>query len=235
MALIVTRDRLPEKYLDEIEDAGDRAVSVGAQEPLQYVGMGATGIVFCGAEERAWKCGRIRKAQVRSLYEPEEHYRNMLGDEYEFLRDACHVPSLRRSIACPYAFHEGAVVIERQCPTPRDYGKVNESRLFDLFKRIRETMRPHGWQGLEFKTDGFVVTDHGPVLVDAGFSSRVGWKLVRHVEDLLNGSRVVDSWTRIPDLDWNMRMDALEGLIPMSVYQQMSRKLRAAFPKEHWT
>jgi hypothetical protein len=236
MALIVVHGRYIDDFREEIEEAGDRAVSVGAMEPLSFVGMGATGIVFCGAEGHAWKCGRMLKHKGQGRDEKtRQHLRSLLRDEYEFLRDACTVGSIRRHIACPYGFDEDAVVIEREGPTPRE-GRVQESKLFDLYKRIRETMRPMGWAGLEFKVDSFVVTrERGPVFVDAGFGMRLGWNLVRYVEELVTGQRYLDPRSERPrDLVWNMKMDAIDGVIPMSVYKRMAVKVQQAFPEADW-
>jgi len=233
VALIRTREWIDDRFLAEIEAAGDRAVSAGASEPLRYLGIGMTGVVFQGAEGHAWKCGRS----------PDRRFiQEGLREEYEFLRDACRVPSVARNVACAYRFRMPEVVIERECPMPRsderrhyDFQSKGSHRMWETHQRIQRLMEPYGWRGIEFKEDSYVVTaDRGPVLVDASNPIRVGWPYVRYVQDILSGIRDLQELEPPTTLAWGLRADASDGRIPKDVAETWIRKLQRTFPGEDW-
>lgn len=181
-ALVPGDDRyIHEIILPEMPDVVARAITAGAPTPLEYMGAGMTGVVFC-VDGVAYKVAR----RMRDI----DH--QMFEDEAEWLTAASHVTDVAPSVAEIFHFDPDNLVIERDCPrpatdqTPYRYG---ERRLSDLHGDIERAMLPHGWTAPEFKPDSYVITARGPVLVDASMPSRVGQELARYVEDVVADDR----------------------------------------------
>jgi hypothetical protein len=163
----------------EMPDAVDRALAVGAVPPLTYVGAGMTAIVLCDARGHAFKVSRRAASD------------GMIFDEAEWLRDAARTPGVREHVATFIRFHP-SYVIERACPMPtEEYRRVDEHALFDLhYDAIGKRMLARGWTAPEYKRDSYVITDRGPILVDASLAQRIGKNLLRHTVDLIRGRKV---------------------------------------------
>jgi len=190
-------------HLREMPDATDRALAVGAAPPLEYVGAGMTGIVFCDASGRAFKVSRRASSD------------GMIFDEAEWLRDASRTPGVREHVAALIRFHP-SYVIERSCPMPADErARVDEHALFDLhYGVIGKRMLARGWTAPEFKRDSYVITDRGPVLVDASLAQRVGKNLLRHAVDVIRGRKVEHNpYERPSSYAFYVRREVGEGTI----------------------
>lgn len=166
--------------LPQMDDIVARAIAAGAKPPLEYIGTGMTAVVFC-VNGVAYKVAR--RERTREL--------RTLGTEAEWLETAKTVPWVKDHVAQIHHFDSENDVIVRECPmsapdrTPYRYG---ESKLWDLhYEEIGKRMLPYGWSPPEFKPDSYVITDRGPVLVDASFAWRVGQRLLNHANDLIQG------------------------------------------------
>jgi hypothetical protein len=190
----------------EVADTLERAIAVGAQPPLTYVGVGMTGIVYCN-DQTAYKVfHHLKPFAIR-----------MLADEYEWLLTANTVPELRSSVAQVHAVDFERGVLIRECVDGRPGGWGDELR--ELHKRIEELMLLQGWTSPEYKEDSYIIRgvqyygEHGePVLVDASMAHRVGPRLLEYVEDVIAGER---PWgqQRPRDLGYHLRGEVHQGTL----------------------
>lgn len=192
----------------ELEDAKERARSAGAQEPIQYVGAGAAGIVLSD-RNGCWKVGRGGRFS--------------LEDEFEFLSDAFRAGA---RVVQVLAFHPEENVIERECVQghPGGWGTRGVRAAYEA---IAAVVNPLGWRGPEYKEDSFIVEDetNALVLVDGGNVHRFGPRLADYIEDVIDGKRQrQDSWA---DLAWHLRMDAQDGLIDPARATELAKRLGA--------
>jgi hypothetical protein len=77
MVRIANEREIPSRYEADIVDAADRAVAVQAREPLEYIGIGMTGVVFCDARGIGYKAARRPDHKIDRL---------MIAEEAEWLR-----------------------------------------------------------------------------------------------------------------------------------------------------
>ena len=213
---IVNRSEISDRALrtlgDELDDAALRAVEAGAVGDLTYQGAGATGVVLCDEQGRAYKVARRgREASV--------------AEEAEWLRKAEQVPGVREHVARNARYDKKSDVLEREC-VPGAIGTSRQtSKLFKLHKQIRSTMSPYGWLSPEFKEDSYVMArGRGPVLVDASSALRVGSELVKYAQDVLAGRR--PQTERLEDIAFAVRQER-GGSIPEGVADKLLAKLRA--------
>jgi len=187
---------IPQPILPQMSDIVARAIASGAPIPLEFMGAGMTGVVFC-AGDVAYKVARATKPINHSFFE----------DEAEWLAAAARVSDVAPHVARIYRFDPDNLVIERECPkSDRSTYSYGESKLFDLHQEIGHAMIPHGWSAPEFKPDSYIITARGPILVDASMPSRVGEELVRYVEAAVSGERQL--WnTRPSDLAFAVRSE----------------------------
>lgn len=189
---------IPPVVLPQMPDVVARALAAGAKPPLEYIGAGMTGVVFC-AGGTAYKVSRTTAPIAHATFE----------DEAEWLAEAAHVPSVAPHVAAFHRFDPENLVIIRDCPVAdpdQSAYRYGEGKLFDLHRRIEAAMLPHGWTSPEFKPDSYVLTTGGPVLVDASMPSRVGEELARYTEAVAAGKRPL--WTTTPrDLAFAVRME----------------------------
>jgi hypothetical protein len=177
----------------ELPGAVERALDAGAPAPLEYVGAGMFGIVFCDENNHAWKVARLSSREL-----PQQELDFMLetfANEYEWLRDAGQ-SSMAMHVAKAYKFHPDELTIERECVRGRAGGWVDDTRLHKIHDRIDKAMRIHGWTSPEFKEDSYIIKKDGTeVLVDASSAMRIGMNLAGWVQDVLDGRRRTrDNW-----------------------------------------
>src|SRR6266849_864649 len=107
----------------EIPEAFERALHAGAKPPLEYVGSGMFGIVFCDQEGHAWEVMRLEPAESSTIGVERERLFQLenVADEYEWLRDAARTP-IAKNVAEVYAIHPDELVLERECVEGRTGG-----------------------------------------------------------------------------------------------------------------
>lgn len=176
-----------------------RAIAAGAEPPLEYVGVGMTGVVFCTGDT-AYKVARDTKPIDHQFFE----------EEADWLEAAAQVPAVARHVARFHDFDPDNLVIIRDCPQAdpeQSAWRYGENKLHDLHRQIERDMIPYGWTAPEFKPDSYILTTRGPVLVDASMPSRVGDELARYVEEVARNERHL--WTTRPeDLAFAVRTEA---------------------------
>ena len=196
----------PDRFVEEV----GRALDAGAEPPLQFMGAGATGSVFCD-EHAAYKVA----------HKTTPFYDRLLSSEYEWLEDAWRAGL---PVAEPFEYDEQLVVIVRDCPRVSD-----DPERFDLVRlheMIAGVMRDRDWTMPEFKHDSYVVTDDGPIMVDASSPHRLGDRLVRQVKDLLAERR---DWhdQKPKDLIGDLEMEQSMGRVTPAQARSLIAKLRA--------
>lgn len=187
---VTNPDRVHPAVLSEMPRVVARARAAGARGPLEFVGAGGFAVVLCDPQDVAWKVFRTRDPSTSQVF-----LRQMLADEYEFLRDAATTPAAPNVVRV-FASHPRELVLERECVRGRPGTFAEGRELSDLLKRIEGFTLPVGWTAPEFKEDSFIIRPDGTaVLVDISLTQRVGDNLARFVEDVLDGRRATsDSW-----------------------------------------
>jgi hypothetical protein len=200
----------------------ERTLAAGAVPPLDYLGAGATSVVFCDARGHGFKTARRADS-------------TMLVDEAEWLAAAAKVPGVREHVARFHAYHPGQAVIERECvASDHDNDPAWRWRrghdLFNLHQHIGKLMEKHaGWSAPEYKGDSYIVTENrGPVLVDAGFVYRLGRRLLHYVADVLEGRRPWRKHESPDDLAFYLRREVQEGALTNDEVAPVMARLRAA-------
>lgn len=209
------------KYEEDILDAADRAIEAGAEEPLEFVGIGMTSAVFCGAEGRAWKAAR-RLDDING---------QVLEEEFEFLRDARDAHDVRDYVVRVYHWNPDLMVIEKECLYGRPGNWGDSSKLRRVHDKISDGMIPFGWCCPEFKEDSYVFVGsedvhddgEGPVLVDGGMALMVGETLMDYADDVLHGRR------RYPDrkssIAFAIQQEIRNGSIEQEEGEEMIERL----------
>ena len=191
------------------------AYQAGAKLPLHYLGIGLTAVVFNDSNGFAWKVAR-RSSGTLFL---------MLEREYEFFRAAKTVPSIAKHILRVYGFNREQVAIKRECLWGIPGRWADMTRLFELHKAIGHATEKIGWTPPEFKEDSYVFPSGGrpPVLVDGGFSHRIGPALVRYVKDIIRGKRPVHDCTN--DLAFDIRREVSYKTITPQAAKSLTKHL----------
>lgn len=224
-AVTVDTDGVPAKYRDEVAAAAARAGAAGADGPLEYVGMGGEGVVFCDGAGRAYKVGRWRGPDASTL-----------ADEAAFLKKAGQIPTIKQHVAKFYAYDAANDVLVRECVRPKGergkYARRNmpsDTDAWDMADRIGKVMRPYGFTAPERKPDSFVhVSGRGLVLVDAGFALKRGHELVKDALDVVNARRPATK-RRAQDLVWALAAERGDS-VPAKVADPLIARLRAQTP-----
>lgn len=222
-AVTVDTDEVPAKYRDEVATAATRAGAAGADGPLEYIGMGGEGVVFCDDAGRAYKVGRWRGADASTL-----------ATEAAFLKKAGQIPTIKQHVAKFYRYDAASDVIVRECVRPKGTRRggrnmPSDDAAWDMGDRIDKVMRPYGFTGPERKRDSFVyVSGRGLVLVDAGFALKRGHELVKEALDVANARRVVPR-AKAQDLVWALEAER-GGSVPAKVADPLIARLRAQTP-----
>lgn len=194
--------------IPQMPDVVDRALSAGAVAPLEYVGTGMTAVVLCDQRGHAFKVARATKPIDR----------HMLAEEADWLQTAAQTPGVREHVAGFIRFHPDLIVIERACPMPieSDWRQRDEAKLWDLhFKVMGPHMLARGWTMPEFKPDSYVITERGPILVDASMPQRIGKRLLKYTLELLRGQHVDETheYSRPSDYAFFIRREVGEKTI----------------------
>jgi len=207
----------------QMPDVVRRAAAAGMPPGTEYVGAGMTGVVFC-AGATAFKVARDTRPIDHHLFE----------DEAEWLASTAAVPAVAPHVAHLRRFDPENLVIVRDCPHP-DPDQSHwrwESKLHELHGFIERAMIPHGWTAPEFKPDSYVLTPHGPILVDASMPSRVGAVLAQYVEDVVSGARPL--WTTRPhDLTFEVRREVGQTLTQAEA-DHLQAILERRWPEARW-
>lgn len=171
-------DRAPRQIEAELEPATDHAIEAGAHAPLSYVGAGMTGIVFADKlKRRAYKVARSPVAK------------RTMSEEVEWFQAAERDPFVSKYVLPRVKWDEKAGV--RISPYMHgDHPRwKDEEQVRKLHEQIEKHMLKHGWTAPEYKPDSYVMTNTGPVLVDASMPQRVGRTLIRYTNDILEERR----------------------------------------------
>jgi hypothetical protein len=175
---LLNADRAPSHIQAELEPAADRAIASGARTPLTYVGAGMTGIVFTDKHRlRAYKVARDSVS------------RDTIAEEVEWFRAAERDPFVGKHVLPRVKWDEKTGV--RVSPLMRgDHPRwADERKVRELHEQIEKHMLKRGWTAPEFKTDSYVVTKAGPILVDASMPQRVGRTLLKHADAVISGKK----------------------------------------------
>jgi hypothetical protein len=226
---------IPPYVRAEIPEAFDRAQKAGAKPPLEYVGAGMYGIVFCDHWGRAWKVARLGGLKGGPKeWSPKKsaHLQFILDgvtDEYEWLRAAAN-SGIARHAAEVYDIHPEELVLERECVDGRAGAWADDRRLHDLHRRIQEVMIPLGWTAPEFKENSYIIRpDNTPVIVDISMAMRVGRNLTGYVEDVLAGRRGTHEGWR--DMAYSLLSEMRHGTVPQEVGRALIDRLNERDPE----
>lgn len=212
-------DYISRPIRQEIPEVFARAIRAGAEPPLDYVGAGMYGIVFCDDLGHAWKVMRLESGAERERAFQLEN----AAEEYEWLRDAAYT-SIAGNVAQVYAIHPEEIVLERECVDGRPGVWADDQRLNSLHGKIEKVMLPLGWTAPEFKEDSYIIRpDKTPVLVDISMAQRVGMNLAGWIHDVLEGKRRTRwSWN---DLAFYLLRERREKTIPEEIHQELIAEL----------
>lgn len=172
------------------------ALEAGAAPPLTYVGAGATAYVFCD-RRAAYKVARSEKAV------------QVLADEAEWLATASKLPEVKSHVAKFRRWDPLHGVLVRECIRGSAGTWGRDAKIRAVWDAIQPVMLAAGWLMPEYKEDSFVFDRQGRAkLVDAGFASRIGNRLLRYVQDVLDGRRELpDGFDPLSDLAFYVRRE----------------------------
>jgi hypothetical protein len=186
---------IPTVYESEIRDAAVRAVRAGATPPLDYIGIGMTGVVFCDSSY-AYKVARG------------PHVVGTLAEEAEWLATASEIPEVREHIAQFISWDPRLGVIVRECVSGRPGGWGSSRKVSDLFDAIAPHMLAAGWTMPELKEDSVVFDENGHgKIVDASMPSRVSNRLLAYIESVLEGRRSPRDYETVSDFAFYIRRE----------------------------
>jgi hypothetical protein len=209
---------LAKVVIPEIPDSVGRALDAGAAPPLEFMGAGASGIIYCDGEGSAVK--------VYRWYRNPELFRYKEA-EAEFLADAGK-SRVKDSVAAFYDWDPDLEVLFRECVRGRP-GGWGTSGLSKLHDEIAREMERFGWTPPEYKEDSFVVESRHDrptgrvVLVDAGSTHRIGDNLVRYVGEALAGERKHPE--RPEEMRFFLRREVREGAVDEKVAKRLVKRL----------
>ena len=203
--------RTSPSVLKEIVGAGRRVLLVGGIPPLEYQGMGGSGVVFCDQQGKAYKAARLGIAE------------ESIKEEADWLRVASSIPHVALHVARFIDYHPKEHVIERECVRWAKPGRPRKQDRWELHKTFYDAMVPYGFGQPEFKDDSFVYArGRGWVLVDAGFAVHKGIRLVKKAVDLMKGGA---SYERPEDVAWEVRMES-GSTIPPHIALKLDHRLQ---------
>lgn len=216
---------IPDHTRSEIPEAFERAVRAGANSPLDYVGSGMYGIVFCDQGGIAWKVMRSGSNERSGITDEmgREFQLENLAQEYEWLRDAADTP-IAKHVARVYDIHPQELVLERECVDGRPGAWADDRKLHALHTKIEKAMLKVGWTAPEFKENSYIIRPDGTeVLVDTSMAQRIGMNLAGWVEDILDGRRKTRERWR--DLAFYLLRERREKTVPEQVVQKLMARL----------
>jgi lysophospholipase L1-like esterase len=204
------RQHVHKNILPELDSVVERAVAAGARGPLEYIGAGAEGVVFCDATNTAFKVGRRGVS---------------LEDEADFLRKAGALPRLKKHVAKFIRYDKRQHVLVRECVRGERLKWSQERKAYDLTDDLEKAMEPYGFLAPERKPDSWImVRGRGPVLVDAGFATKVGGELVKHTLDVITGRAPRGTYESSESLAFHVRQERGKT-IPPAVANKLLRRL----------
>jgi len=215
---ITNPEDAPSRFRLEVTSAALRAIRTGAEPPLEYMGIGQTSVVFCDPHF-AFK---VARGKGRAL-----------AEEAEWLRTAGTIREVRPHVAKLEAWDPENLVIVRECVRGTRGTWGANKKIHDLWDNIAPYILAEGWLMPELKEDSVVFVDGGltpearagarplprrsaarsarvpgtPVIVDAGFVSRVSNRLLRYVEDILDGKISPDEYEDYSTLAFYIRSE----------------------------
>jgi hypothetical protein len=202
----------------QLFDFEARARAAGAKGNLSYIGAGAEGYVMCDDHGKAFKAAWPGRTGLK--------------DEARWFQMAAKIPSIKQHVPKFASYNAEERVLVREClvprggPRPLDRSKSSK-RLWDLHKRLVETMAPYGFGRPEFKDDSYVYTKRGPVLVDAGFAVNRGAQLVKEALAVLKQEEI--SKRDAEDLAFALRIER-GATIPAPIANRLLARLKARDP-----
>lgn len=212
----------PDRWKAEVQLAAEVALSVGATEPLEFIGIGMQAVTLLGSEGHCWKVPyRDTASEVHDVVI------RMQEDEAEWLEAAqglSFAPVL-------YRWHPELLVIERQYvqSANESYSSGWAPWGFDrsrFWREVEAAMLPLGWTAPEQKDDALVYSSDGPKVVDAGMAHRVGARLLDYVLECVDGLR---PWHRPwNDLAWDIHIEvSRHSMSPEAARPVLDRLLQA--------
>jgi hypothetical protein len=200
---------------DRLQDEVQRALNVGAEPPLEWVGSGMTGSVFCDAQSLAYKVAHYQ----------DDHSRGTFQREFEWLEEAF---SIGLPVSEPVELDLDELVIVRTCPVGRPGGWADTKRLQELhYEEMAPAMEKAGWKMPEFKTDSYIIGDDGSAtLVDASFPIRIGIGMLKYARDVASGKR--DPYQGSPsdvamDLQTEILMERVDEKVAKPIVKRLFR------------
>jgi hypothetical protein len=195
-AVLISNPRdVPDRYVVAISDAAELAVRAGAVRPLEYIGIGMTGVVFCDAKH-AFKVARTERAK------------EMLEEESEWLATASDILEVRPRVAAFVAWDRELGVITRECVQGRPGTWSAGSRVSEIFDQVAPFMLAAGWTMPELKEDSVIFDEAGRgKIVDASMPSRVSDRLLAYVESVLDGQRSPRDYETVSDFAFYIRRE----------------------------
>jgi len=221
---LTNTDSVPDWALIDVVKTILRTARAGAALPIEFMGVGMTGVVYCDARGLAFKVSRRPTADAIEFF----------AREAAFLEAAAQVPFVKDHVARLVAWRPDLGVIVRECPRGPygfNYGRGKRS-LHELHETIDRLMRPYGFSAPEFKEDSYVIVrGRGPVLVDAGFAHAIGRRTARRALDVASGRVASEDFMDSPEAQsFDVAMDAESGRIPVPIAVRILRRLAAAAP-----
>lgn len=216
LGAVENEEDVPQVIRGEMASAERRARKAGARGAIEFVGAGASGIVFCDRRKRAFKVARGSGDFVEESF----------VDEADWLRDANKNRMVKKNVAKFFKYHPGLRVIERECVDGRKGNDWQDGeKLYDVWLKFRTEMQPN-WRPPEFKSDSFIIRENGtPVLVDAGYVLRSGENLLKHVQKTLQRRRK-RMGRSLQDLAYAVRMEVGQTITAAQA-QPLLTELRA--------
>lgn len=203
----------PEVVQAELPAIIDRLNAAGYDGDFQILGAGMTSVVLLDeATGRAFKVARHLPGDAA-----------MIADEYDFLTSLVHTDAVA-FLPDAFSYDPEAGVLVREGIEGRAGGWGTRG-LREVYDVIVKAARQAGWSHPEFKENSFVIRDDGTiVMVDVGFSQRIGPRFVAWLEDqLASGAQFKADQLRT--FAFNLRMDAADGLTPPAVAEALQARM----------
>lgn len=190
--LSVDTELLPPALYPEWEQLIARLVAAGYAGEFAVLGAGASAVVLTDG--------------ARALKVARRGGEDLVAKEHDYLT-SMQTTSVAEHLPHPMAYDLNAHVLVREVIAGQRGGWGTRG-LRDVYERIAAVSREHLWTAPEYKEDSFIVADGGRiVMVDVGFTSRLGEREAEHIEALLDGG-YVPSEQEARDVAWGLRMDA---------------------------
>jgi hypothetical protein len=182
----------------DVTEAALLAVDAGAKPPLEFVGMGMTGIVFCEEPPHGYAYKVARSPQAHRT----------LAEEAEWLATADSIPEVRPLVARIVRWDQRRGIIVRECVRGRVGTWGLGKKVNDIYDRVAPFMLAEGWTMPELKGDSVVFDSQGRgKIVDASMPTRISNRLLGWVEDILEGRREREEYENDSTLAYYIRRE----------------------------